>query len=141
MGARPARYSGTCSQGKVSTLSWLQAFALQPRPGPGGVDAAQVASAIEFAREFEVMEDAEDGLDDLHEFGGALGSAEFSKSGSGAGCGRLKTGRKAAGRSRDPRDYFFSTLVSASFAAVSSASAAFTFTSGVTPTPSQSVFP
>ena len=47
-----------------------QAFALQPRPGPGGVDAAQVASTIEFARQFKVMEDAEDGLDDLHEFGG-----------------------------------------------------------------------
>jgi len=30
-----------------------------------------VAAAIEFAREFKVMEDAEDGLDDLHEFGGA----------------------------------------------------------------------
>jgi hypothetical protein len=30
-----------------------------------------VTSMIEFAGEFEVMEDAEDGLDDLHEFGGA----------------------------------------------------------------------
>ena len=46
------------------------AFALQPRPRPGGVDAAEVAATIEFAREFKVMEDAEDGLDDLHEFGG-----------------------------------------------------------------------
>src|SRR6202012_79359 len=48
-----------------------KAFALEPRPGPGGVDAAQVTAAIEFTREFKVMEDAEDGLDDLHEFGGA----------------------------------------------------------------------
>src|SRR6185437_5380402 len=47
-----------------------ETFALQPRPWPGGVEAAQVASAIELTREFKVMEDAEDGLDDLHEFGG-----------------------------------------------------------------------
>jgi hypothetical protein len=33
-----------------------------------------MTAAVEFTGEFEVMEDAEDGLDDLHEFGGALGS-------------------------------------------------------------------
>jgi hypothetical protein len=38
------------------------------------------------------------------------------------------------------RVYFFCRLPSASFSAVSSASAAFTFTSGSTPVPSQSVF-
>jgi hypothetical protein len=46
-----------------------------------------MASVFEFAREFKVMEDAEDGLDDLHEFWRPV--AEFSKSRSGAGCGVL----------------------------------------------------
>lgn|SRR6266851_7956205 len=36
--------------------------------------------------------------------------------------------------------YFFCSLLSASFSAVFSASAAFTFTSGLTPVPSQLVF-
>jgi hypothetical protein len=36
--------------------------------------------------------------------------------------------------------YFFCSFLSASFSAVSSASAAFTFTSGSTPVPSQSYF-
>src|SRR5581483_7478135 len=42
----------------------------------GGVEAAEVAAAVELAGEFEVMEDAEDGLDDLHEFGGPRVLAE-----------------------------------------------------------------
>src|SRR5580658_5238079 len=76
--AQPGEIDG-CAAGKVLghmqpgegfDLVASEAFALEPRPRPGGVDAAQVASMIEFAREFKVMEDAEDGLDDLHEFGG-----------------------------------------------------------------------
>jgi hypothetical protein len=42
--------------------------------------------------------------------------------------------------SKFPDSYFLCSLLSASFSAVSSASAAFTFTSGSTPVPSQSVF-
>jgi hypothetical protein len=42
--------------------------------------------------------------------------------------------------SKFPDSYFLWSLLSASFSAVSSASAAFTFTSGSTPVPSQSVF-
>ena len=44
-------------------------FALEACPGPAGVDAAQMTAAVKFAGEFKVMVDAEDGLDDLHEFG------------------------------------------------------------------------
>jgi hypothetical protein len=42
--------------------------------------------------------------------------------------------------SKFPDSYFLCSLLSTSFSAVSSASAAFTFTSGSTPVPSQSVF-
>jgi len=45
-----------------------------------------------------------------------------------------------AAPSQDPAAYFFRNLLSASFCAVSRASAAFTLTSGSTPTPSQSAF-
>jgi hypothetical protein len=43
-----------------------QAFALEPRPGPGGVETLEMASAAELVGELKVMEDAEDGLDYLH---------------------------------------------------------------------------
>jgi hypothetical protein len=39
-----------------------QAFALQPRPGSGRIYRVEMAAAVEFAREFEVVEDAEDRL-------------------------------------------------------------------------------
>ena len=45
-----------------------QALAPEPRPGPGGVDAAQMVAAVELVRELEVVVDAEDGLGDLHGF-------------------------------------------------------------------------
>ena len=48
----------------------VEAFALQPRPGPGGVDGFEVAAALEFAREFEVMKDAKDSLNNSHEDSG-----------------------------------------------------------------------
>ena len=43
------------------------AFALEPGPWPCRVNAAEVSALLEFAGKLKVMEDAEDGLDDLHE--------------------------------------------------------------------------
>jgi hypothetical protein len=43
-----------------------EAFSTQAAPGPGGVDALKMTSAVEFAGQRKVMEDAEDGLDDTH---------------------------------------------------------------------------
>ena len=44
-----------------------KALAFEARPRPGGVDLAQVVAAMELVGQFEVMEDAEDGLGDSHE--------------------------------------------------------------------------
>src|SRR6185437_12647633 len=71
---------GHVQPGEGVDLFSAEALPLQACPWPGGVEEAQVASAIELTREFKVMEDAEDGLDDLHEFGGRWALGEFSKS-------------------------------------------------------------
>jgi hypothetical protein len=43
-----------------------QAFALQSCPGPGGVDLLEMIAPVELVREFEVVEDSKDGLDNFH---------------------------------------------------------------------------
>jgi hypothetical protein len=43
-----------------------QALAPEPRPGPGGVDAAQMVALMELVRKLKMVEDAKDGLCDLH---------------------------------------------------------------------------
>lgn len=43
-----------------------QAFTLQARPGPGGIDATEMATAFELAAEFKVVKDTEDGLGHDH---------------------------------------------------------------------------
>ena len=42
-------------------------FAGEAGAGPGGEDGGEMAAGIQLAGEIEVMEDAEDGLDDAHE--------------------------------------------------------------------------
>ena len=59
---------GGVDEGKGADKLAGQALAPEPRPGPGGVDAAQVVAGVELVREFEVVVDAEDGLSDLHGF-------------------------------------------------------------------------
>ena len=44
-----------------------QAFALEARPGPCGVDAAEMAAGVELVRQLKVMKDAVDGLNNLHD--------------------------------------------------------------------------
>jgi hypothetical protein len=44
-----------------------EAFAFEPGPRPGGIDALKMVAAMKLMGEFEVMEDAEDRLDDAHE--------------------------------------------------------------------------
>lgn len=44
-----------------------QAFALESRPGPGGIDLREVIAFVELMREFEMMEDSKDGLGNSHE--------------------------------------------------------------------------
>ena len=44
-----------------------EAFAFQPRPGPGGIDFLKVVATMQLMRQFEVMEDSKDGLGDFHE--------------------------------------------------------------------------
>jgi len=56
-----------------------KAFALEARPGPGGVDALEMASAVKLAGEFKVMKDTEDRLNDLHSAGGRLTSVHRNK--------------------------------------------------------------
>jgi hypothetical protein len=43
-----------------------QSLAFESRPWPGGVEATQMVALSKLVRQLEVMEDAEDGLDDLH---------------------------------------------------------------------------
>ena len=43
------------------------AFAFEAAPGEGGVDAIEMTAAVEFSGEFEVVEDSEAGLNDLHQ--------------------------------------------------------------------------
>ena len=44
-----------------------QAFALEARPRPGGVDLCEVIAFVELMCEFEVVEDSKDGLGYFHE--------------------------------------------------------------------------
>jgi hypothetical protein len=44
-----------------------ESFALEPCPGPGGVDHLEMMAAVELVREFEVVEDSKDGLGNFHE--------------------------------------------------------------------------
>jgi hypothetical protein len=53
-------------EGKTTDELARQTFALEPRPGPGGVDAAQMVALMELVRKLKMMEDAKDGLNDLH---------------------------------------------------------------------------
>jgi hypothetical protein len=41
-------------------------FAFEPCPGPGGVDALEMATAVKLAGKFEVMKDSKDRLSDSH---------------------------------------------------------------------------
>jgi hypothetical protein len=43
-----------------------KAFALEPRPGTGGIDSFKMAATVEFARQFKVMEYTKDSLDNAH---------------------------------------------------------------------------
>jgi hypothetical protein len=43
-----------------------KAFAFEAGPGPGGVDALEMAATVKLAGEFEVMEDPKDRLNDSH---------------------------------------------------------------------------
>ena len=67
--ARAAQQSvGGVHRRKGANQLARQAFALQPRPRPGGVDAAQVIAGMQLVRQLEVVEDAVDCLDDLHAY-------------------------------------------------------------------------
>ncbi|GGG71790.1 hypothetical protein GCM10011585_12560 [Edaphobacter dinghuensis] len=48
----------------------IEALAFEPSPGPGGIDDFEMATPLEFAREFEVMKDAKDSLNNSHEGSG-----------------------------------------------------------------------
>jgi hypothetical protein len=43
-----------------------KAFAFETCPGPGGVDALEMATAVKLAGKFEVVKDPKDRLDDSH---------------------------------------------------------------------------
>ena len=43
-----------------------EAFALQARPGPGGVDLLKMSSAVQLVCQFKVVIDTKDGQGDLH---------------------------------------------------------------------------
>jgi hypothetical protein len=53
-------------EGKTTDELAGQAFALEARPGPGGVDAAQMVALMELVRKLKMVEDAKDGLCNLH---------------------------------------------------------------------------
>lgn len=53
-------------EGKGTDEITRQAFAFQPRPRPCGVDTAEMPAPMQLVGKFEVMEDAVDGLDNLH---------------------------------------------------------------------------
>jgi hypothetical protein len=51
----------------------IEALAFEPCPGPAGVNSFEVTATLEFAREFEVMKDAKDSLNNSHgDSGGGL---------------------------------------------------------------------
>ena len=58
---------GGMKQGKAIDESVRQAFTLQPRPRPSRVNLLEMIAAMELMRQFEVMEDSEDGLGNFHE--------------------------------------------------------------------------
>jgi hypothetical protein len=87
-----------------------EAFALETCPGPGGVDALEMASAVELAGEFKVMKDTEDRLNDSHSARGRLTSVHRNKgllvylilgqacrSGGGLDCGAMVSGGEEPG--------------------------------------------
>ncbi len=55
-----------------------QALPLKPPPRPGGIHGFEMTAALEFSREFEVVKDAEDGLENTHSRT-ARGQVEDSK--------------------------------------------------------------
>ena len=57
---------GSVKKGKGADEGARETFALEPCPGPGGVDLLKVIAAVELMREFEVVEDSKDGLSDIH---------------------------------------------------------------------------
>ena len=61
-------------EGKGADKRAWETFALEPRPGPSGVDLLEMIAAVELVREFEVVEDSKDGLGDIHRKGYALES-------------------------------------------------------------------
>ena len=58
---------GSVEQGIAIDERVRQAFALQPCPGPGGVDLLEMVAPVELVRQLEVVEDSEDGLGNFHE--------------------------------------------------------------------------
>ncbi len=57
---------GGVKEGKAADEGAGKTFALEPCPGPGGVDLLKMIAAVELVREFEVVEDSKDGLGNFH---------------------------------------------------------------------------
>ena len=57
---------GCVEEGEAADEGAGQTFALESCPGPGGVDLLEMIAAMELVREFEVVEDSEDGLGNFH---------------------------------------------------------------------------
>jgi hypothetical protein len=55
-----------------------EALAFEAGPGPGGVDALELAAALKLAGQLKVMEDTEDSLGDDHEVGCAFPCGIFA---------------------------------------------------------------
>jgi len=53
-------------QGEGANLAAAKLFALESRPGEGGVDYGKMAAALQFACKLEVVKDAKDSLNNSH---------------------------------------------------------------------------
>ena len=54
-------------EGEATDEGVGKAFALETRPGPGGVDLLEMMASVELMGQFKVVEDSKDGLGNFHE--------------------------------------------------------------------------